>query len=157
MKYLDDHKLRDNTFVFFTSDNGPETLRRYKGAERSYGSPGPLRGMKLHITEGKEPRNPVFDGKPVKRRHPLYWQYDFAISRPWVVSLRDGPWKLLADAELGRFELYNLVDDVGESKNLAEEHPERVKQMAAAMKRLHEEIAAEGAKSGNPGPRPPKK
>jgi arylsulfatase A-like enzyme len=96
---------------------------------------------------------PLFEGKPVKRPHPLYWQYDFAISRPWVVSLRDGPWKLLADAELGRFELYNLVDDVGESKNLAEKHTERVKQMAAAMKRLHEEIAAEGARSGNPGPR----
>ncbi len=45
MKYLDDHKLRDNTIVFFTSNNGPETLKRYEGAERSYGSAGPLRGM----------------------------------------------------------------------------------------------------------------
>src|SRR2546423_13592136 len=51
LKYLDDHKLRGNTFVFFSSDNGPETLNRYKTANRSYGSPGPLRGMKLHITE----------------------------------------------------------------------------------------------------------
>ena len=41
----------DNTLVVFTSDNGPETLRRYRGAERSYGSPGPLRGMKLWTTE----------------------------------------------------------------------------------------------------------
>src|SRR5581483_1145975 len=121
-----DHKLRDNTFVFFTSDNGPETLNRYKGGNRSYGSPGPLRGMKLHITEagyrvpgivrwpghtkpGTVSTEPVcnldllptvcamtgvavptgrpldgadaaaaFAGKPVKRPHPLYWQYDFA-------------------------------------------------------------------------------
>src|SRR5262249_7180236 len=51
LKYLDEHGLRDNTFVFFSSDNGPETLNRYKTANRSYGSPGPLRGMKLHITE----------------------------------------------------------------------------------------------------------
>ena len=51
MKYLDDHGLRDNTLVFFSSDNGPETLNRYKTANRSYGSPGPLRGMKLHVTE----------------------------------------------------------------------------------------------------------
>ena len=93
----------------------------------------------------------------MKRPHPLYWQYDFAISRPWVVSLREGPWKLLADAELDKFELYNLVDDVGEKKNLADKHPDRVKQMAAEMKRLHEEIQAEGAKSGNPAPRQPKK
>ena len=40
-----------NTLVIFTSDNGPETLRRYKGAGRSYGRPNPLRGMKLWTTE----------------------------------------------------------------------------------------------------------
>jgi arylsulfatase A len=49
---LNELQLRDHTLVFFTSDNGPETLRRYRGAERSHGSPGPLRGMKLHVTEG---------------------------------------------------------------------------------------------------------
>jgi len=100
---------------------------------------------------------PLFVGKPVKRPHPLYWQYDFAISRPWVVSLRDGPWKLLANAELDKFELYNLVNDVGESKNLTGKHPERVKRLAADMKRPHEEIQAEGAKSGNPPPHKPNK
>lgn len=40
-----------NTLVFFTSDNGPETLLRYRTAKRSYGCPGPLRGMKLWTTE----------------------------------------------------------------------------------------------------------
>ncbi len=204
LKYLDDHKLRDNTFVFFTSDNGPETLKRYKGAERSYGSPGPLRGMKLHITEAgyrvpgivrwpghtkagsvstepvcnvdllptvcsiigaKLPERkldgaditPIFEGKAVKRPHSLYWQFDFAISRPWVISLRDGPWKLLANADLDKFELYNLLGDVGEKTNLADKHPDRVKQMVTEMKRLHAEILAEGAKSGNPAPHQPKK
>lgn len=42
---------RDNTLIVFTSDNGPETLKRYPGAARSYGRPGPLRGMKLHTTD----------------------------------------------------------------------------------------------------------
>jgi arylsulfatase A len=41
----------NDTLVFFTSDNGPETLNRYRGARRSYGTPGPLRGMKLWTTE----------------------------------------------------------------------------------------------------------
>lgn len=45
---LDKLKLRENTLIIFTSDNGPETLARYGGAGRSYGRPGPLRGMKLH-------------------------------------------------------------------------------------------------------------
>ena len=201
LKYLDDHQLRENTFIFFTSDNGPETLNRYKGAERSYGSPGPLRGMKLHLTEAgyrvpgiirwpghaqagttsAEPicnldflptacalvgvalpgaraldggsLLPLFLGQPVQRSHPLYWQYDFTFSKPWAVSVRDGRWKLLANAALDRFELYDLTADVGEKRDVAAQHPDRVKTMAATMRSLHTEIAAEGAKSGNPSAR----
>ncbi len=49
---LDRRNLAANTLVFFSSDNGPETLNRYPGAWRSHGSPGPFRGMKLHLYEG---------------------------------------------------------------------------------------------------------
>ena len=52
MRALNDMNLADDTLVWFTSDNGPETLDRYRGANRSHGSPGPLRGMKLHMYEG---------------------------------------------------------------------------------------------------------
>ena len=53
LKTLNELKLDKNTLIIFTSDNGPETLNRYgKGSSRSYGSPGVLRGMKLHIYEG---------------------------------------------------------------------------------------------------------
>lgn len=49
---LDEMGLRDNTMIVFTSDNGPETLGRYgPRSRRSYGTPGPLRGMKLWTTE----------------------------------------------------------------------------------------------------------
>jgi arylsulfatase A len=41
----------ENTIIIFSSDNGPETLNRYSRAKRSYGSPGPLKGMKLWTTE----------------------------------------------------------------------------------------------------------
>lgn len=41
----------EDTLVIFTSDNGPERLNRYPRANRSYGSPGKLRGMKLHTHE----------------------------------------------------------------------------------------------------------
>ncbi|QEL15184.1 sulfatase-like hydrolase/transferase [Limnoglobus roseus] len=198
LKYLDDHKLRDNTLVVFSSDNGPETHLRYAKANRSLGSPGPLKGMKLHASEGglrvpgivrwpgrvtpgtvsEEPvcnvdflptfcavagaelpkvrtldgadATPAFAGKPVSRPHPLYWQYDFAISKPWTVAMRDGPWKLLANAALDKFELHNLTADTAEAKDLAASEPDRVKRMAAEMKRLHAEVNAEGAKSGNP-------
>jgi arylsulfatase A len=49
---LKEMDLADDTLVWFTSDNGPETPNRYRGAWRSYGSPGPLRGMKLWVYEG---------------------------------------------------------------------------------------------------------
>ncbi len=52
MAALDEMQLADNTLVFFTSDNGPETLNRYGDAWRSHGVPGPLRGMKLWMYDG---------------------------------------------------------------------------------------------------------
>jgi arylsulfatase A len=201
MKALDDRGLRERTFVFFSSDNGPETPGRYKGAHRSHGSPGPLRGMKLHVTEagyrvpgilrwpgrtkpgavsdepvssvdllptfcalaGVEPPRdrpldgasllPLFEGRPIARPRPLYWQYDFALGPPWQVALRDGAWKLLADGALGQFALHRIADDIGETNDLAAAEPARVRDMAGLMKRLHGEVSAEGAGSGNPAPR----
>ena len=43
--------LDKDTLVIFTSDNGPETLDRYRGAKKSYGKADPLRGMKLWTTD----------------------------------------------------------------------------------------------------------
>lgn len=44
--------LDERTLVVFTSDNGPETLKRYPAGIHSFGTAGPLRGMKLHVTDG---------------------------------------------------------------------------------------------------------
>ncbi|MBD3322477.1 MAG: sulfatase-like hydrolase/transferase [Chitinivibrionales bacterium] len=52
LDYLDAEGLRDNTFVMFTSDNGPETYDRYNGSWYSVGSAGPLKGRKLQVHEG---------------------------------------------------------------------------------------------------------
>ena len=49
---LNQLKVRDNTLIVFSSDNGPETLRRYKSANRSWGRTGILRGVKLHTHDG---------------------------------------------------------------------------------------------------------
>lgn len=52
LEVLTQQHRRDNTLILFSSDNGPETLDRYSRATRCYGTPGPLRGMKLHTTDG---------------------------------------------------------------------------------------------------------
>jgi arylsulfatase A len=49
---IDRLSLRDDTFVLFTSDNGPEPVARYDGAWRSHGEVGALRGKKLSVYEG---------------------------------------------------------------------------------------------------------
>lgn len=56
---------------------------------------------------------------------------------------RPGDWKLIHYYQDGRWELYNLNDDIGESHDLAGRLPEK----AAAMKaRLDAMLRAQGAK-----------
>ncbi|GIZ08773.1 arylsulfatase [Flavobacterium sp. UMI-01] len=51
LAYFEKNKIT-NTLIVFSSDNGPETLRRYGDkAKHSYGSPGALKGMKLWTNE----------------------------------------------------------------------------------------------------------
>jgi arylsulfatase A len=52
LESLERMKLRENTIIVFSSDNGPETLNRYKTGNRSWGRTGILRGMKLHTHDG---------------------------------------------------------------------------------------------------------
>ena len=214
LEALDELGLAEETLVFFTSDNGPETLNRYPNAFRSHGAPGPLRGMKLHIYDGGirvpgivrfpghvaagseciEPISAVdvlptfcalagidlpegkpldgvnvagaFDGSPVEREQPLLWHY-YGAPGNRQVAIRDGDWKLVAGwngagdlptggslqpgivealkaSELVEFELYNLREDIGETRELSAEEPERAARMIATVKRLYAEVIAEG-------------
>jgi arylsulfatase A-like enzyme len=66
------------------------------------------------------------------------------------LALRDGNWKYIApgkgprvnantNTEMGSStepQLYDLAADIGEKKNLATEHPDRVKQMEAALQKI---------------------
>ncbi|MEW6302379.1 MAG: sulfatase [Verrucomicrobiota bacterium] len=207
MRALDELRLRDNTFVLFTSDNGPAVT-----AIHPHGSTGPLREKKGHVYEGgirvpgiirwpghtkpgqvsdepvcgvdvlptlcaiagiDTPKDraidgasllPLFEGKPVARRTPLYWHFNWAQSKP-KIALRLGDWKILAHldrpelkpavdirpedqamlkrAELAGFELYNLRNDIGESTDRASQEPERVKEMAAVLRKMYLEVRGE--------------
>ena len=210
LTYLDEAGLSDDTFVLFTSDNGPANTKYHP-----HGSSGPLRAEKNHVYDGgirvpfiirwpkrvaagavsNEPVCGVdlfptvcaivgvdppadrkldganllpalVDGGAVARPEPLYWQYNRANSIP-KVAMRVGDWKILATlkgmpmtgpggsitdhdmralktAELDRFELYNLRDDIGETRDLAAEQPERLAELAALLAQKYAEVRDEG-------------
>ena len=201
---------RKNTLIVFTSDNGPETLKRYRGAERSYGSPGPLRGMKLHTTDAgfrvagimNWPRKiaasgtsvstpvsaldlfptfcaladatvpdglvldganfmPALEGGKIVREKPLIWIYYNAINQTRV-AMRHGNWKVLArldggklpkmtnvtsknrelvrEAKLTDVEIYDLAQDIAESRNVAEEDPARTAALKQTLEKQYREL-----------------
>ena len=53
---------------------------------------------------------PAFEGKPIQRSRPLYWRTHIA-APSCRAALRIGDWKIVADEDLTRFELYNLAAD----------------------------------------------
>ena len=82
---------------------------------------------------------PVLDGRTLSRPLPLYWEFEHAKDSqgsPWKSSLRRGPWKLLADGKRERFALFNLVDDVAETNDLAARRPDLVKELRGELNRF---------------------
>ena len=63
-------------------------------------------------------------------RDTLYWHYPhyYPTTTP-VSAIRQGDWKLLEYFEDGHVELYNLADDQGETRNLAEQSPQRAAEL----------------------------
>jgi len=58
-------------------------------------------------------------------------------------AARDGNWKLILNGKGGdKIGLYDLSDDLGEQKNVAEEHPDRVRNMQAFLKAWDADIKA---------------
>lgn len=64
----------------------------------------------------------------------LYWR--FGLQR----AIRKGDWKLV-QAATDSWELYNLREDISESKNLASSQPERAKELLAAYEAWNSQLA----------------
>jgi arylsulfatase A-like enzyme len=86
---------------------------------------------------------PAFDNKPVVRAKPLYWRTHIAQST-CRAALRIGDWKIVADEDLTRFELYNLAADPGETNDLKDKDPATFTRLRDALTRMDAEVKAEG-------------
>ena len=115
--------------------------------------PTALAAAKINV-----PQNAKFDGVNLlpfltrkKSRNPhdaLYWRLG------GMMAIRKGDWKLVKTSEgtfrdmdpdvlsdLSAAELYNLADDISETKNLASMHPKKVKELAVIWQRWNRELA----------------
>lgn len=157
-----------NTFVIFLSDNGAaahmrsDPLRGRKGQVWEGGHrvpavawwPGKIKaGTKsdqlcisldlmptmLDLAEVKTPDGLKFDG--VSLRSVLLENRDIGPRKLFWKgqAMRDGNWKLVMEKK--RPHLFNLADDLSEKNDLAAKHPDRVKEMMAALEAWRTDVS----------------
>lgn len=90
---------------------------------------------------------PLMRGNNEKEREALYWHYPHYHQEGAVPysSVRMGDWKLIENFETNTFELYNLKDDISESKDLKYERPEIVAKLKGQLNSWREEVSAQYA------------
>jgi len=76
---------------------------------------------------------PAFLGKKQKSHEYLYWDYGH-VRKTFKQALRMDNWKGIRIGVENPFELYNLKDDPGETKDVASQHPAIVKKIESLMK-----------------------
>ncbi len=87
---------------------------------------------------------PTLLGREQKAHDFLYWEMPAGQAR--TVAVRLGDWKAIRPKPAARLELYNLKDDLAETKNLADQHPElieKVNRIAADAHTTEREYPAE--------------
>ena len=57
--------------------------------------------------------------------------------------IRRGEWKLIEFLESGELELYNLAEDIGETRNLAKAQPELTAELLTKLKEWKVNVGAE--------------
>ncbi len=76
-------------------------------------------------------------------REALYWHYPhYHHSRP-SGAVRAGDWKLIEFFDTRAVELYNLAADIGESKDLAAQRPEKAAELRAKLRAWRKEVCAQ--------------
>lgn len=104
----------------------------------------------------------LFKDKQKLAERDLFWHYPnrWGANGPGIgpsSTIRSGDWKLIHRHDMGKLELYNLSNDIGESVDLSQENPEKVLELAekltAHLKKTQADIPTVKA-TGKPVPFP---
>ena len=98
---------------------------------------------------------PALEGKSLDRKA-LYWHYPHYSNQGGIPggAIRVGDYKLFERYEDGRVHLYNLKDDIGELKDLAEAKPELTKKLTADLHAWYKTVDAKFLRKKKDGPEP---
>jgi arylsulfatase A-like enzyme len=84
------------------------------------------------------------------KRDALYWHFPhYRVPRGPYSIIRSGDWKLIKWYQGDEFELFNLADDLGETKDFSQQMPEKVRQLD---QQLTSWLKSTGAKLPRPNP-----
>jgi arylsulfatase A-like enzyme len=89
---------------------------------------------------------PVLTGESRLDRDALHWHYPHYNRHPHSFPsgvIRAGDWKLNEAFETGELSLYNLADDLGETNNLAKQHPDRAAELRRQLVNWRAEVGAD--------------
>jgi len=101
---------------------------------------------------------PAIQNETIERKKPLLWAYYAALNKRQI-AMRDGDWKLLARvdipktrsidrsnesqikaATLSDFQLFNVVEDISESNDLAASHADKLAEMTQQLRFHYQEL-----------------
>jgi arylsulfatase A-like enzyme len=103
-------------------------------------------GMKPPATVDGRSLVPLLRQSGSLQREALYWHYPHYWGgnrvRPFG-AVRAGDWKLIEFYEDMRVELYNLKDDIGETRELAQDSPDRAAELRAMLHRWRASVGAQ--------------
>lgn len=102
---------------------------------------------------------PILQGNTPAPESPreLLWHYPNFYDQPPYSSLRLGDWKLIYWHKDQSLELFNLASDIGESNNVADENPDRLRELAMRLTQQLKDKEAQFAtikETGRPVPFP---
>ena len=98
----------------------------------------------------------LLGGAQSLNREFLYWHYPHYSNQGGfpASAIRSGKWKLVERLEDGRTHLYDLSNDVGESKDVADSNSEKVTELRDQLHSWYQDVDAKFLRAKTNGPKP---